>query len=206
MFDPNEEPTYAVADSETSGLFNYAKPADADGQPRLASLGLITLGPNLSIDTEREWLIKPDGWEMNPEASAVNGLTMERLNDDGVPVRDVLEEYVKLVDEGRVIVGFNTPYDLKVMRGELRRAGMEDRYKETYSICIMRAATGYVKIPRANGNGYKFPKLVEACEHFKITNHQAHSALSDAHATALMFRFLTQLKAKLDPEAPKLGK
>lgn len=205
MFDPNEEPSYAVADTETSGLFDYAKPADADGQPRLASLGLITLGRGLSIKSEREWLIKPDGWEMNPEASAINGLTMERLNDEGVPVREALDEYVKLVDEGRVIVGFNTPYDLKVMRGELRRASMEDRYKETYSVCIMRAATGYVKIPRANGKGYKFPKLAEACAHFKITNHKEHSALSDAHATTLMFRFLMQLNAKLDPEKPKIG-
>ena len=31
---------YAVIDTETSGLFDFSKPAEAEGQPRLASLAI----------------------------------------------------------------------------------------------------------------------------------------------------------------------
>ena len=31
---------FVVLDTETSGLFDYCKPADADGQPRLAEIAL----------------------------------------------------------------------------------------------------------------------------------------------------------------------
>lgn len=185
---------YAVLDTETSALFDFTKPADAEGQARLASLAIITLNEDLSVDSEVSWLIKPDGWEMQPGATAVNGLTTEYLAANGVPVASALTLYSALVTWGHVIVSFNAQFDTKVMRGELRRAGLPDLFEVTPNICVMRALTNVCKVPHAKGTGYKFPKLSEACAFFKIDEPTAHSALGDARSAAALLRELHKLQ------------
>lgn len=165
---------YAVIDTETSGLFDFSKPADVDGQPRLAHLAMILLNEDFAETETIEIFIKPDGWKMLPEVAAINGLTMEILNEKGSPVIEALALYAKAVDEGRVIVAFNAQYDTKIMRGELRRAALDDRFERTPNICVMRGSTDICQVPKANGKGFKFPKLAEACKHFKIEQAGAH--------------------------------
>lgn len=178
---PNETDLFVVADTETSGLFDFSKPADADGQPRLASLTMIHLDADCGVASRRDILIKPDGWVLGAEAAAVNGLTMERLEAEGVPVRDVLEEYSGVVKSGRAIAAFNAQYDTKVMRGELRRAGMDDLFHVTRNICLMRAMTDVCQMPYANGRaGFKFPKLAEALAHIGVVNAAEHTSGGDA--------------------------
>ena len=182
---------YLVIDTETSGLFDFSKPADAEGQPRMASCALIYLDEELAIESSNYFLIAPEGWELNPESEAakVNGLTMERLLADGVPVKHVLDIYSNDIAEGRVIVAFNAQYDTKVMRAELRSAGMPDLFAETPNICVMRGLVDICKIPKAKGGGYKLPKLTEA--YLKLFGREfdgAHNALNDANACAALFR------------------
>ena len=191
---------YAVIDTETSGLFDFSKPAEAEGQPRLASLAVILLDENL-VETERKNIfIKPDGWKLTPEVMAVNGLTNEYLVENGIPVSDALSYYSAIIESGYAIVAFNAQFDTKVMRGELRRAGKPDMFETTPNICVMRAATDIVKSPKKSGSGYKFPKLSEATSHFGIKQEYQHSAMGDADAAAHVFRKLKALGACPDPE------
>ncbi len=191
---------YAVVDTETSGLFDFSKPADAEGQPRLAQFAAITLDDSLEQVDCREMLVKPDGWKMHPDAAAVNGLSDAQLAHDGVPVEQVLEYYTKLIDDGYVIVAFNAQFDTKMMRGELRRAEMDDRFEQTKNICTMRASTEVCKVPKKNGKGFKFPKLAEACAFFKIEQEAKHSALGDARACVQILRKLKELGVLPEPE------
>lgn len=139
-------------------------------------------------------MVKPDGWEMQPQATAVNGLTTEHLLEHGKPVIEVLTTYGNLIELGYVIVAYNAQFDTKVMRGELRRAGLPDRFENTPNICVMRAATPVVRLPYKNGHaGYKFPKLAEALEFFKIPPANAHHALDDARSALAVFRVLHKL-------------
>lgn len=192
---------YAVIDTETSGLFDFSKPADAEGQPRLASLAVILLDDTLSeIESGREYLIRPEGWTLPAEATKINGLTIKRLEAEGRPIGEILDLYRELIVEGGyVIVAFNAQYDAKIMRGELRRAGLPDLFEQTRNICVMRAATDIVKAPKASGKGYKFPKLGEACAHFGIAQTEQHTAIADARAAAEIFRKLRALNACPDP-------
>lgn len=189
---------YAIIDTETSGLFDFSKPADAEGQPRLAHLSMILLDEE---DQEHlvDFVVKPDGWEIGAEAVAVNGLTMEYLNQHGVPVADVLASYAGIIDDGYIIVAFNAQFDLKMMRGEMRRAGIDDRFEVTPNICVMRAATDVVCVPKKTGKGFKFPKLSEACEFFGITNGGEHTADGDARAALEIFRKLRELGKLPEP-------
>ena len=184
---------YAVIDTETSGLFNFALPADAEGQPRLAHLAMIFVDAYLQEETVVDLLVKPEGWTMPPEVAAINHLPNELLLEKGLPVAHVLQAYTDAVDRGRIIVCHNAQYDTKIMRGELRRAGMDDRFERTPNICTMRALTDICQIPKANGKGFKFPKLSEAMAHFKIEQHGAHSAGGDARSALELFRKLKEL-------------
>lgn len=189
---------YAVIDTETSGLFDFKKPADAPGQPRLATVSIITLTAALEVEAENHFMVKPDGWELTPEAAAVNGLTMEQLAAEGIPVKEVLDCYTSLVLNGWVIVAYNAQFDTKMLRGELRRAGMDDLFEKTPNVCLMRASTSVCQIQ--GKKGFKFPKLSEACAFFKIEQPAAHSSGGDARSAVEILRHLVALKALPEPE------
>lgn len=186
---------YAIIDTEANGLFDFSQPADADCQPRLASLCLILVDENLEVEAVHDILVRPDGWEMNPGASAVNGLTTERLTEEGCPVCDVLDLYEGAIDEGRAVVAFNAQYDTKIMRAELRRAGRDDRFESTPNICTMRSLVDICQVPKKSGNGFKFPKLAEACAHFGIESDAFHTAHGDAMACLELLRRMHNLNA-----------
>ncbi len=200
MNDASDRPLgYVVIDTETSGLFDFSKPADAEGQPRLASLAMIMLNGDLDEESRSELFVKPDGWTLSADAAKANGLAMDALIRDGRPVAEVLRAYTNAIDSGYVVVAFNAQFDTKVMRGELRRAGIPDRFEDTPNICVMRAASLVCKIPKAKGGGHKFPKLAEACNHFLISQDADHSAMGDAEAALAIFRKLREIDACPDP-------
>lgn len=191
---------FLIIDTETTGLFDFSKPADGYGQPRMAQAGFIYLD---HIDDEPRaegHYIFPDGWEMSDEASRVNGLTTPFLRDYGIPVEDVLDLYEAAIDEGRVIVAFNAQFDCKVLRAEMRRAGRNDRFEQTKQVCVMRPLVPVLALPQRNGRGgHKFPNLAEACAHFGIVNERAHDALGDARAAMEILRHLHRLDLMPEP-------
>ena len=79
-------------------------------------------------------------------------------------------------------------------------AGLPDLFEQTPNICVMRAATPVCKVPKKSGSGYKFPKLAEACGHFKIAQQAQHTAMDDARVAAQIMRELAALGALPEPE------
>lgn len=197
-----EAPIYAWCgfDTETSGLFDFSKPADAPGQPRLAALSLVKCTPGFAITDQKLFYIKPDGWTMEPGAQAVNGLSQEFLLEHGMPITEALDAYEAVIKEGRAFIAFNAQFDTKVMRAEFRRAGRPDFFESTPNLCVMRKCIGVCKIPKANGRGYKFPKLAEAMAHFKLPQPEAHTAAGDALSAVMIARMLSQIGIDLSPE------
>lgn len=185
---------YCVLDTEGSGLFRYKDelgnpvPADAEGQPRLAELVMIFANEDLEIESEYQAYVRPDGWEMSEGATKVNGLTTEFLRENGVAIADVLGAYTAAINDGRIIVAHNAQHDCKQMRAELRRAGMPDLFEQTPNFCTMRALTDVCCILNARGNGWKWPKLSEACVHFGLDALGDHTAMADARAVLMLMR------------------
>lgn len=194
---------FAIIDTETSGLFRYKDdagvpvPADDPSQPRLAHLAIILLDDDLVEEGTVDLYVRPDGWKMEPKAQEVNGLTDEFLAENGADIRDVLDQYVRVIDAGYVIAAYNAQFDCKQMRGELRRAGMDDRFEQTPNICLMRASMK-LRVKKANGGG-GFPSLSDVCAHFGIDHKAVHTAGGDARAALEVFRRLYAAKAL--PEA-----
>jgi DNA polymerase III epsilon subunit-like protein len=182
---------YVCIDTETSGLPRYKGadgkpiPADAEGQPRLAELAMVFLREDLSIEREIALYVRPSNWKMDPGATEANGLTDEFLNEHGREITLVLEEYRQAIeDDGRVVAAFGAQFDCKIMRGELRRAGMSDMFDITPNTCLMRACQG-LGIKKANGKG-GWPQLSDVLAHFCIKQEGAHTGLGDARAVAAL--------------------
>jgi DNA polymerase III epsilon subunit-like protein len=184
---------HLAIDIETTGLFDYTKPADAPGQPRAAQIGMIWLDHDLVTIRESEWLIKPDGWTISDEASGVNGLTQQMLEEQGVPIDEALQNYAKAIDDRNVIIGFNAAYDIKLMRGELRRAKLEDRYMATKTLDVMQGCRYIVGAKTLAGKN-KVPKLEEACAFFGIEREPVpHRALGGARACVEILRKMREM-------------
>lgn len=189
-------PSWIILDTETNKLPDYKLPADHPDQPRLAAMTLIFCTPELVAENTITHLIQPDGWEMEEGATKVNGLTTERLKAEGVPLDLALSIYTSAIDEGRAVLSFGAQFDLKILRGELRRKGLDDRFTKTLNFCAMRKSMGFVK--KLNGKG-GWPSLADACAHFNIENTAAHTSLGDAMAALQVGRWLKKLGVPLVP-------
>ena len=189
---------YIATDTEGSGLFDYTKPADAPGQPRLAAIGMILADESLNETERHSFLIRPEGWVFDDrsEAAAVNGLTHERLMDEGVDVKQALRIYGDALDNRRIVVGHNILHDLKMMRAEMRIAGFPDRFMETRYICTMQGSRLFVDARTADGKK-KAPKLEEACAFFGIEVEEkgAHTGIGGAERALQILRKLYGLGA-----------
>lgn len=182
---------YLIIDTETSGLFDFRAPADAEGQPRLASVAMLFCDDKLRLVAAHSMLVRPDGWEMPAEAEQINGLSTEFLRDNGECVDLALEAYAGAIEDGYVVVAHNAQYDTKVMRGEFRRVGRPDLFAQTRKVCTMQALTDICAIPSPRGRGFKWPKLSEAVERVLKREHvNAHGCLADAMACLDLARWL----------------
>lgn len=195
---------YLILDTETSSLFTFKKdgkpvPADDPGQPRLAEAAMLLVDENLKITHRYVAYVKPDGWEMEAGATAVNGLTTDHLLEVGVPIGEVLDHYEDFIKSNRIVVTHNAQHDTKQMRGELRRAGRDDLFLITRNICTMRGLAKTCDLRQKNGKGLKWPSLSEACRHFGIPHETRHSAEADAVAVLELLRNMRRLD--IVPEA-----
>lgn len=191
---------YAVIDVETTGLPDFKLPADHPSQPHMASLTMLLTDEALEVTGTYSHLIKPDGWTISPEITAINGLTTERCEAEGVPILDALARYTDVVKAGYIFVAYNAQFDLKTVRGQLRRAGLPDLFEETPNICAMRAAKG-LGVEKAGDKKGGFPKLSDVYRHFfKREMDDAHTSLADATACLDVFRRLVEIGAAPAPE------
>lgn len=192
---------YMFIDTEGSGLFDFKRDADAPGQPRLAEIAMLFVNADLERTGEYHAYIQPNGWEMDPKATEVNGLTTEFLMAHGQPIEMALAVYTNAIKvDGRAVIAHNAQHDLKQIRAELRLAGLPDLFEETPNVCTMRGAMA-LKVKKLNGKG-GFPRLIDLCGHFGIPydDQEAHSAMYDVIACHRCLRRMVADGFELKPE------
>lgn len=178
-----------VADCETGGVPDFSAPADAPHQPRLCSLAAALYDAEYNELRVIDMMVKPDGWEIPAEATAVNGLTQAMLEEGGSPVADVLDAYLEMFEQCDLISCFSANFDLKIIRGELRRAGKPDRYGERPIAELIWATRSACKglLPP----GVKSVNLSHAHEILLGTPFEnPHIAVNDMRAAARLFKHL----------------
>jgi DNA polymerase III epsilon subunit-like protein len=181
-------PYYLFFDTETTGVpRDYNAPAsNTRNWPRLVQLGWIVTDEEGNVLSQGNEIVKPEGFVIPADAARVHGITTERAQREGKPLREVIEAFLKDAEHTKCIVGHNISFDQKVVGAELYRLGIPDTISTAKSLCTMQAGTDYCKIP--GYYGYKWPKLQEL--HHKLFGcdfEDAHDAMADITATKKCF-------------------
>lgn len=219
---------YIVIDTEGTGLFRHynilldgtkvTARSDEPGQPRMAEFAAAVVDADFNIVETYQQYILPDHWmvgvptpqgwqetpmeEMPEEAYSANGLTLDFLRAEGRPVKEALLWYRDRLEAALIPLGFNMQHDGRQLRGEMRRAGLHDRFDETPNVCAMRSMqAAKIKVKKLNGKG-GWPRLIDVAAHFGApgyTEDKHHMAAEDVAATVHIARELNALGKLLPP-------
>lgn len=105
---------------------------------------------------------------IEPNAQAVHGISVEKLKtlSGGKTFADHADEIYDDFSSADVIVAHNFKFDLNFMIAEFGYIDRLFRYNESFD--TMRFFTPVMKLPRANGKGFKYPKLSELKEFAEV--------------------------------------
>jgi DNA polymerase-3 subunit epsilon len=192
---------YLFFDTETTGLADCKMPAEWEGQPRVCQLGAILTDDSGRVKAESNLLIKPDGWAIPAEASAIHGISQEDAENYGLPIKTALAIFSRLVSKSYAVVAHNTRFDLFLLEVECSRLSANLNLPKQYH-CTMEESRDILKLPptkRMTDLGmtkFKNPSLQEAYRHFFGREFEgAHDAMADVRACKDVFFALKKLGA-----------
>lgn len=182
--------TYLFFDTETTGLPRNLKApvSDSENWPRIAQIAWLLYENGVEVAI-RDFIIKPEGFEIPIEVSNIHGITTERAQKEGASLRLVLNEFQSLVERADFLVAHNMSFDQGVVGAEFLRKNMPNVFASKKTICTKEISTNFCAISSANGReGYKWPKLSELyAKLFGVEFVDFHNALADVNATAKCF-------------------
>ncbi|MCX6665594.1 MAG: 3'-5' exonuclease [Euryarchaeota archaeon] len=180
---------YLFFDTETTGLpKHYNAPVEQlENWPRLVQIAWLLFDGSQHCTSEKNYMIKPDGFTIPESAVKIHGITTEKALSKGADLSPVLKEFSDDMNTAMVVVGHNINFDEKIVAAEFLRKKMNHSLFDKTRICTMQSSTDFCKLPGKYGN-YKWPNLKEL--HRKLFHEEfdgAHNAFSDVSACAKCF-------------------
>lgn len=180
--------THLIADTETTGKWNYRADYTAPVQPRLVQLGALMADDEGRIYAELNLLVKPDGWSIPAEATECHGITTEMCETYGVPIAVAMASFANLQKLSHKFVAFNEVFDRGMLNSEWFRLGRPNRLEESFCHCVMKDAMWDCNLPGGRNGEPKWPTLEEAHRHyFNEYKVRAHDAMEDVKSCARIY-------------------
>lgn len=179
---------YLFFDTETTGTpFNYKAPSsDTRNWPRLVQLGWILMTEKGKKVSEKNYIVKPNGFTIPAEATKIHNITTKMALEQGQELSFVIDEFLQDFNKAKYVVGHNIDFDKKIVGAELIRLSRPDIMNSKEAFCTMKSSTDFCKIP--GYYGYKYPKLQELYHKlFGRDFEDAHDAANDIEATQQCF-------------------
>lgn len=179
------ETTGIPARNERGFMPDYWRSAAYDGA-RIVSVAWRVLGPapQLQVIKDGYHVIRPAGFEIPAEATAVHGITQADAERDGIAAREALAHLIQDIKDAEVLVAHNAQFDMSVLRSELCRLGWRGSVDITFRkriVCTMREG-------RRAFNMAKAPRLAELLQAAAGEELQgAHDARNDVAACATCY-------------------
>ncbi|MBI4044770.1 MAG: 3'-5' exonuclease [Candidatus Diapherotrites archaeon] len=179
---------YLFFDTETTGLpKSWSAPvSDLSNWPRLVQIAWLQCDNSGKEMSKQSYIIKPENFKIPPDTVKVHGISNEKANKFGIPLKRALSEFSAILGNSKLLVAHNMNFDEKVVGSELIRTKINNNLFSITKICTMHSTTDFCKI--LGPYGYKWPTLMEL--HHKLFNtsfDDAHDALSDVSACAKCF-------------------
>mgnify|MGYP001275638972 CR=1 FL=1 len=186
---------YLFFDTETTGLpRNYKAPAsDLNNWPRNVQLAWLLADDEAHEVVSAQYIVRPDGFTIPNDASAIHGITTEAALQDGVDLHAVLTAIMPDIAKASVLVAHNMSFDEKILGAEFLRAGHPNVVESKARRCTMQEATNHCRLP--GRYGYKWPTLPELhLTLFRTSFEGSHQALVDVRACARCYFELKRLR------------
>ena len=144
---------YLFFDTETTGLpVRWNAPVtEIENWPRLVQLAWICYDDRGEFIASQDVLVQPDGFIIPPEAARVHGITTAIAQENGKPVREVMEQFAEQVEAANVLVGHNISFDECIVGAEFERLRMMTSLFLKPKCCTMKSSTNYCKLPGKKG-------------------------------------------------------
>lgn len=157
---------------------------------------------SLYSDPCHNYLIKPNGFHIPEESTAIHKITNNRAMREGIDINKALDYLEEILPKVQLIVMHNVNYDKNILLSEAyrqKRYELVDKLENKKYYCTMRGKgiKEYVGLPSQYYNGYKLPKLSELHNRLfrdKVSLDILHDGLTDAKITAKCFFMLKKLK------------
>lgn len=201
------------ADTETTGLLAKGRDAGSQDHPHICQLGaqLVSRG---RIVAEMNLLVKPSGWTIPVEASAVHGITTEMCGAYGLPIKSVVTLFGRMAQRASLIVAHNFPFDQMMIWTEMIRAEAAPElaaFLACPSFCTMEGSAPILNLPAtprmvaAGIAGPKKPNLGEAYQFFTGNKFEgAHDAMADVRGCRIVHDGILAYNANLESKPMEL--
>ncbi|MAJ32243.1 MAG: DNA polymerase III subunit alpha, partial [Flavobacteriaceae bacterium] len=178
---------FLIFDTETTGLpKNYRAPiTDVDNWPRAVQIAWQLHKTDGSLVEQKDFLIRPDGFNIPYEAEQIHGISTDLANTEGVSLEKVCIAFNEAITKASFIVGQNIDFDINIMGCEFYRInlGNELSSKPILDTCTEDTAQ-LCMLPGGRGGRFKLPTLTELHQHlFNQVFAEAHNATADVEAT-----------------------
>lgn len=110
-------------DTEITRFCTQKLPPRDPKQGRICELALRLCKDDGTVIDNFCTLIKPDGWEMSPEAEAIHGHSIEDCRERGIEADLVFARFREMMDLADIVVAHNAPFDRRHMEMEARAVG-----------------------------------------------------------------------------------
>jgi DNA polymerase III epsilon subunit-like protein len=170
--------------------------------PDLLSISAIKI--NLETGAMEAFTTRWVKWEnpevINPEALAINGITFDLLNEKGIPMLQVINEFLEFISDAKELFAYNAVYDAMVLGKCLWNYGVNlDLFKNKIKCrdalrldtivwnSPIRCIIPYVKHSFPNRkDGYR---LVSIFYDLYGHSYDAHDSMTDTLVSALVYFF-----------------
>ncbi len=182
-------------DTETDGLpsdYSFSAHCAPENWPHIVQLAWLVTDDEGNELSSGNKIIRPDGFVIPPEATAIHGITHGRAIAEGEPLKKVLKKFRSVLGNSYLNIAHNLWFDANVIAAEMSRCSLGDDILYSPGYCTMEGATDLCQLPFATevhpDAQYKWPKLTELYEFlFGRSFSGAHNAMNDVRATARCF-------------------
>lgn len=134
-------------DTETSGLPRQmdAPIARLDNWPRVIQLAWILTDFQGRVISERQFLVQPGQWRMQPGALRVHGITLSHARQHGRPLAEVLNRFALDLLQTDSVIGHNVQFDQKILGAEFLRVGQTNPLQKRHAQCTMKMGASFLQ-------------------------------------------------------------
>lgn len=155
--------------------------SDTFAWPRLLHLSWIILDGELKPMENHNYVIKPDGFEIDEDILKFTRLDQKEIDARSTPLEEALHAFDYSLGSVDYVTAHNLNFSESVVAAEFLRKGISHSLFKKKSFCLMQESTFFCKIPTRAG-GYKWPTLTEL--HSIIFN-KAYSPPNNARADVI---------------------